>query len=348
MNVRQVKLCMVGAGRMANVHAAALAAVPNAQIAAVVDPTEQDGRALAAKLGAAWYSNLSTALFDQKFDGAVIAAPTGLHAEMIETCVKHGLPVFCEKPVDLSLARVDECLQVVKASGVPVLIGFHRRFDSARREIYDLVNSGKVGRIEHILQISRDPKLPSESFISHSGGMVRDMLIHDFDELVWLCGDDRSVTVAADLQRFVDPGLLSPYDDHDSAAISIVFDGGPQCYLAASRRSVYGFEQRIEVFGANGMIACPSVRSGTIEYSDATGTRTPPLLNNFSERYAAAYRAEMIHFLAIITERVQPICTVQDARASLCLAEYVLESSRSGTTIHAGSLGRSLPRPLHR
>ena len=334
MIAQQKRLCLIGAGRIAAVHAASMVRLPQAQVTAVVDPAEGPGSALASTLGAKWYAVFEQALDDQTFDGVVIAAPTAWHASLIEACVSRDLPVFCEKPVDLSLDRVDHCLGVVRASGVPVLMGFHRRFDAARREIHDLVKAGALGRIEHVLQISRDPALPPESFIAHSGGMVRDMVIHDLDELIWLCGNG-AVTVSANLQRYVDPSLLEKYDDHDSAAITVTFDGGPQCQISASRRSAYGFEQRLEVFGEHGMLSCPSVARGIVVKADRTGRHSPLLLDHFPQRYAAAYAAEMHHFLDLIGGAAAPICTVADARASLKLAELVLESQRTGRSLRS-------------
>lgn len=330
-------LCLIGAGRMAMVHARSVASLTQARIAAVVDPSKEAGEALATMVGGEWYESFDVACSKHAFDGVVIAAPTHLHATYIETCVARGLPAFCEKPVDLSLERVDHCLERVQASGVPVLIGFHRRFDTARREVYEAAKSGALGRIEHILQISRDPRLPPESFIAHSGGIVRDMLIHDLDELVWHCGKG-AVTVQADLHRLVEPELMQKYDDFDSAAITIVFEDGPQCQLAASRRSTYGFDQRIEVFGSNGMVSCPSAQVSSVVKHNADGVLGARLLDHFPQRYMAAYAAEMENFLAVINGTEQPLCTVADARASLVLAELVLESSRTGRKISATGL----------
>ncbi|CAE6858630.1 Gfo/Idh/MocA family oxidoreductase [Paraburkholderia nemoris] len=330
-------ICLIGAGRIAKVHIRSLSALGGAQITAVVDPAREQGERIANETGAIWYPDFERACGDQVFDGAIIAAPTSLHASLIEACVKRELPVFCEKPVDQSLERVDACLQVVEASAVPVLIAFHRRFDTARREVHAIVQSGRLGRLDHILQISRDPRLPDESFIAHSGGIVKDMLIHDLDELTWLCGTG-AVSVQADLKRFVDPSLLARYDDYDTAAITIVFDGGPQCQLSASRRSAYGFDQRLEVFGENGMVSCPNVHRSTIVSAGREGFTGAPLLDHFPQRYESAYAAEMRNFIDVLNGRAQPFCTVRDARAALVLAELVLESAHTGRRVGTESL----------
>jgi myo-inositol 2-dehydrogenase/D-chiro-inositol 1-dehydrogenase len=331
------KLVLIGAGRIAKVHMQSVLSLGSARIAAVVDPSREAGENIVSIAGGVWYPTLDKAVESESFAGAVIAAPTPLHAELIEKCVELGLPVFCEKPVDLSLARVDQCLERTKSSSLPVLIAFHRRFDTARREVHEIVQSGSLGRLEHILQISRDPRLPSEAFLAHSGGIVRDMLIHDLDELVWLCGKG-PVTVQADLERFVDPPLLARYDDYDTAAITIVFENGPQCQISATRRSVYGFDQRMEVFGSAGMVSCPNVPASSIVNVTSEGFRNAPLLDNFSQRYLSAYTAEMQHFLAVLDGVEEPRCTISDARASLALAELVLKSAQSGHKVRAASL----------
>lgn len=326
------ELCLIGAGRIAKVHLKSLSRLGGASVTAVVDPYREQGERVVESIGAAWYPDFEQASAAQSFDGAIIAAPTSLHASLIEACVGRELPVFCEKPVDQSLPRVDACLKLVEASGVPVLIAFHRRFDAARREIHDIVQSGALGKIEHILQISRDPRLPAESFIAHSGGIVKDMLVHDLDELTWLCGRG-GVSVQADLQRFVDAPLLEKYNDYDSAAITVIFDDGPQCQLSASRRSAYGFDQRLEVFGANGMVSCPSVPVSTIIKSGANGFLSAPLLDHFPQRYESAYAAEMSNFIDVLNGVAQPLCSVRDARAALALSELVLEAARTGKRV---------------
>ena len=331
------KLLLIGAGRIAKVHTRSVLTLDGAKIAGVADPSRDAGEAIALLTGGRWFPSLEDATRSDSYDGAILAAPTPLHATLIETCVALGLPVFCEKPVDLSLARVDQCLERVNAAGVPVLMAFHRRFDAMRQEVQEVVQSGSLGRIEHILQISRDARLPAESFLAHSGGIVRDMIIHDLDELVWLCGNG-AVSVQADLQRFVDPPLLAKYDDFDTAAITVTFEGGPQCQISATRRAAYGFDQRLEVFGSESMVSCPNVETSALIKAGSEGFLAAPLLDGFWNRYAPAYAAEMKHFIAVLNGTEQPRCTVADARASLALAEMVLESARTGQTVRAEKL----------
>ena len=333
-----VPLCVIGAGRIAAVHVLSIVQSPRAVVAAIVDPDPTARVALAERAGAPNFATFEEALDAASFDAVVIASPTGTHAAYIEQCVERGLKVFCEKPVDLSLERVDLCLSRLGQSA-PVTIGFHRRADPARREVKAAISSGQIGRAEQVLQISRDPRPPPTSFVAHSGGMVRDMLIHDLDELVWLFGDG-PVRVSASLRCMVDPEF-ERLQDHDTAAITIEFANGPQCQLSASRRCVYGFEQRIEVFGSEGMIASPNSFDRRSLIADATGFRSSVLVDGFQERYREAYRNELESFLDMVTGIAGPACTVEEARKSLALALLVNEAHRTGTVVVADTLAKA-------
>ena len=333
--MKTIPLCVIGAGRIAAVHVRAILQSPRASVAAVVDPDAAAREALAAHAGAAHFASLDEALDAVSFSAVVIASPTGTHVAYIEECVERGLIVFCEKPVDLSLERVDGCLARLPASA-PVTIGFHRRADAARREVKAAVESGQIGKPEHVFQVSRDPAPPPMSYVDHSGGMVRDMLIHDLDELVWLFGDG-PVRIWASLRCVVDPDFAA-HGDHDTAAITVEFANGPQCHLSASRRCAYGFEQRIEVFGSLGMIASPNsfVRQSTL--ADANGYHRSVLVDGFKDRFTAAYRYELEALLDMVEGKSGPLCTIAEARKSLALAYLANESHRTGVVAAADTL----------
>jgi myo-inositol 2-dehydrogenase/D-chiro-inositol 1-dehydrogenase len=333
---QKVTVAVVRAGRMATIHAENLSRHDDALVSVVVDPDHDAATALARKVQSDIEPTLEGALERRNVEAVVIASPTQTHAPYIELCVTLGIPVFCEKPIDLSLDRVDACLSVVADHSTPVLIGFHRRFDEARVEVWKIVQSGSLGSIEHISQISRDPRLPPRSFLQHSGRLIRDMVIHDLDELVWLLGN-RPVTVYAELRRYVDEDLAA-IEDYDTAAITVSIDDGPQCHISASRRAVYGFDQRIEVFGSAGMVQCLNPSISIIERADDKGFQRGRLLEHFPVRYANAYRSEMNHFVDIVRGRAKPLCTAWDARKSLALAEAVIQSHNSGTPIRVLSL----------
>jgi len=332
-------LVLIGAGRIARVHARSIARSPRAKLAAVVDPDPSAGAEVAALHGGEAFATLADALKRSSTTGIVIASPTGTHADYIETCVSRGIPVLCEKPVDLTLARVDQCLDRINRSDVPVTIGFHRRADPARREVKAALSNGQIGRPEHVIQISRDLSPPPASFLAHSGGIVRDMLIHDLDELVWMFGDG-PLTVTAKLTPFVDPALAN-LDDYDSAAVTIVYANGPVCHISASRHCSYGFDQRLEVFGSSGLVSCPNMTARRATVATEVGFLRGPLHKSFGERYAAAYEAELEAFLDTVEGLAPPLCPVSDARMSLALAELVMEAHRGGTCVSAASLKRA-------
>ncbi|MDQ0474023.1 Gfo/Idh/MocA family oxidoreductase [Labrys wisconsinensis] len=332
-------LCLVGAGRIARVHAGSIARSHRARLAAVVDPDPAARADIAAAHGAQAFATLDEALAAGSFAGIVIASPTGTHADYVEACVEARLPVLCEKPVDLTLARVDRCLERIAGCGVPVTVGFHRRADAARREVKADVAQGRIGRPEHALLVSRDRLPPPPAYIAHSGGIVRDMLIHDLDEIVWLFGDG-PLSVTAELRPFEDPALAG-LGDHGSAAVTIAYDDGPVCHVVASRRCTYGFEQRIEVFGSLGLTACPSLPARHATLAGGAGFVRPPLHESFRERYAAAYEAELDAFLDMAEGRAPPLCPVDEARMSLALAELVIAAHRSGGRVRSTGLGRA-------
>ena len=155
------------------------------------------------------------------------------------------------------------------------------------------------------------------------------MLIHDLDELIWLCGA-KAASVQASLCRMVDPPLLERYGDYDTAAVTVIFEGGPQCQISATRRSAHGFEQRLEVFGDQGILICPSPKRSAVIYGSTGGFTEAPLLDYFPQRYEAAYLSEMKHFIAVMQGSESPRCTVDDARSSLALAECVIEAGSDG------------------
>jgi len=320
---------------MAAVHARSIHRHAHAHLCVIVDPTVEARQALASVHAASTASTLDEAFTSHRIDAVVIASPSETHADYIEACAKAGLPVLCEKPVDLSLDRVDRCLRSVAGTDVPIVIGFHRRFDAPRAEIREWARNGTLGTLRQVTQISRDPRLPGAMFLAHSGGMVRDMLIHDLDELIWLVGDG-PVTVFAELRRSADE--LAAIGDHDLASISISFERGPQCSIFASRQCEYGFDQRLEVFGTRGMASCPSMHASMALRAGHDGFLQARLLDHFPERYAEAYRAEFDHFVRVARGEEASRCTVQDARLSLALAEMALSSHRSGLPVRASTL----------
>jgi len=324
-------LAVLGAGRIGRVHARAIAATPGARLVAVADALPGAAAQLAMTHGAE-VAGIDAIAADAGIDAVVICTPTDTHADLIERFARAGKAIFCEKPVDLDAGRVRDCLSVVAASGVPLMVGFNRRFDPHFRALKATIDAGRVGPVEQILLTSRDPGLPPAEYIARSGGLFRDMTIHDFDMARFLLGAVRIVSVHAVAGALVDPEVAR-LGDVDTATVVMVAETGAQVVITNSRRASYGYDQRIEVAGALGMVAAHNQRAADIVVADREGFHAPPLLDFFMTRYEAAYAAEIAAFLAAIAEGRPPSPSGEDGLKALELAEAALASLASGAPV---------------
>ena len=241
------RFALLGAGRIGKIHARAVSGNPDAVLVAVTDALPGAAEAIAAQYGAE-VRTLGAIEAAADIDAVVICTPTDTHAELIQRFARAGKAIFCEKPVDLSVARVEETLAVVREAGVPLMVGFNRRFDPDFRALKAAIDAGRIGRVEMVSITSRDPGAPPVSYIERSGGMFRDMTIHDFDMARWLLGEEVE-TVQAAASVLVDPAIGAA-GDIDSANVILVTASGRQAVITNSRRAAYGYDQRIEVLGA--------------------------------------------------------------------------------------------------
>src|SRR5690606_38123445 len=228
-------------------------------------------------------------------DAILICTPTGTHADLIEQAARAGKAVLCEKPVSLSVERIEQCLPVVETAGVPLMIGFNRRFDPNFGALQKRLRAGEFGVVELVTIISRDPAPPPLSYIEGSGGLYRDMMIHDFDMARFLVGEE-FVTVHALGSALVDPAI-GKAGDVDTAAVQMQTASGRIAVITNSRRATYGYDQRIEVHGSKGMLRAGNVHMSTVERADAGGFVGDVIQNFFIDRYVAAYAAEVNAFL---------------------------------------------------
>ena len=326
-----VKICQFGAGRIGVVHAANIAAHPNAALRWVVDVRAQAASALAEAYGAQAGATPEAALADPEVDAVAIASSTDTHVDLILAAARAGKPVFCEKPIDLDLERVDACLREVARLGVPLMIGFNRRFDPNFQALHGALRAGEVGKLEVVKITSRDPAPPPVSYIQVSGGLFRDMMIHDFDMARWLMGED-PVEVYAAASCLVD-AEIGRAGDVDTAMVVMVGASGVLCHIDNSRRAVYGYDQRIEVLGEKGMLQAGNPSPTTLErWTDASLARDkPPYF--FLERYADAYRTELDHFIRAVQGEGELPVTGRDGRQALVLADAAAESLRMGRAV---------------
>ncbi|MGH6912928.1 MAG: inositol 2-dehydrogenase, partial [Geminicoccales bacterium] len=262
-----IQICQFGAGRIGRMHAENLGRHPGYRLRYVVDVHEASARAVAEATGAE-VADTGRALADPAIDAVLIASSTDTHAGLIEAAARARKAILCEKPIDLSYARVQACLAEVAQAGVPLMIGFQRRFDAHFRALKQAIDDGRIGAVEMVAITSRDPEPPPPAYIKVSGGLYRDMMIHDFDMARWLLGEE-PVSVYATGSCLIDPEI-GRLGDVDSAMVILRTGSGTLGQISCSRRAAYGYDQRIEVHGAAGMVRADNVRESTVELaSDA-------------------------------------------------------------------------------
>ncbi|MFZ5962801.1 inositol 2-dehydrogenase [Thalassococcus sp. BH17M4-6] len=325
-----VRFAILGAGRIGQVHARAVTANPGAILVAISDPVAEAATAVADRYGCEIRS-IDDIAAAADVDAVAICTPTNTHADLIEQFARAGKAIFCEKPVDLSLARVQDCLKTVEAEGATLMVGFNRRFDPDFRAVKSAIDAGSIGAVEMITITSRDPGPPPLDYIKVSGGLFRDMTIHDFDVARWLLGEEVE-TVTAQASVLVDPAI-GEAGDYDSANVILRTASGRQAVITNSRRDTYGYDQRIEVLGSKGMVSARNMAEANIEVAGKDGFGTPPLLNFFMTRYVAAYANEIAAFVEAVENGTSPPTTGQDGMLALALADAALASVAEGRTV---------------
>jgi len=326
-----VRFALFGAGRIGRMHAENLVRRADARLLYVVDTKPDAARALAEPLGAK-PADTDTALRDPNVDAVLIATSTGSHADLSIAAAKAGKAIFCEKPVDLTLARVQACIKAVNKARVPMFVGFNRRFDPSFRELKRRLDAGTVGRLEQVIITNRDPGLPEMRFLASSGGLFLDFTIHDFDMARWLLGEE-PVEIFARGAVLVDPRVKSEGKDIDTAMVLLRTKSGRMASIMNSRRAVYGYDQRIEVFGEKGMLRAENLAPTTAERFGAEATCRDNPWPNFQTRYAAAYAAELTSFIASVQRRKPAEIPPEDSRRVLLLCEAAARSAQTGQPV---------------
>lgn len=331
-----LQFAQFGAGRIGAIHAANIAAHPAASLRHVIDVNRAAAEALAARHGAR-VSTTEAALADPEVGAVIIASSTDTHAELVIAAAGAGKAIFCEKPIDLSLARTDAAIAAVRDAGVPMLVGFNRRFDPSFAELRRRVAAGAIGRVEQVIVTSRDPGLPPLSYLRGSGGQFRDMTIHDFDMAAWLLGEP-PVEVFAYGAALVDPAVAAQ-GDIDSCMVLLRTGSGRMAHINNARRAAYGYDQRIEVLGSLGRLIAGNRTPTTVEQADADSVRTDTPLHFFLERYAEAYRIELAAFIEAVTRNAPVPVGAEEARAALVLAEAAIRSLHEHRPVAVAEIG---------
>ena len=326
-----VNFALFGAGRIGRMHAENLAQRSDARLVYVVDTKPEAARALAEPLGAR-QAAAEEAFSDPQVDAVLIASSTGSHADLSIAAARAGKAIFCEKPVDLTLPKVDLCIKEVRKARVPMFVGFNRRFDPSFRELKKRLDAGVIGKLEQVIITNRDPGLPELRFLASSGGLFLDFTIHDFDMARWLLGEE-PVEVFAWGAVLVDPRVRTEGKDIDTAMLLLRTASGKMCHINNTRRAVYGYDQRIEVLGAKGMLRAANLAPTSVERFGAEATCVDNPWPNFQTRYAAAYAAELSSFIRGVEARKPVEVGPEDSRQVLVLAEAALKSSQTGRPV---------------
>lgn len=325
-----IKIGIIGAGRIAQVHARSVSAHPDATLVVISDPIEQAAASLAARYGARFTVSADDVLTDPEVDAVIICSPTPFHPEQILAAVKAGKPVLCEKPVAMDIETVDQLEKDLEGLNPVVMIGFNRRFDPSFQKIHELAANGTVGKVEQVTIISRDPAAPPVEYIASSGGIFKDMTIHDFDTARYFLGDVVSVVA---IGQNLDPALKDS-GDFDGAIVTLANAEGATATITNSRHCASGYDQRLEVFGDRATVNADNVRPTTVRVSTSDLTDAQdPYLDFFLARYEQAYTNELSEFLSAIAEGREPSPTIEDGRKALIIAEAAEKSARTGTII---------------
>ncbi|WP_421723524.1 inositol 2-dehydrogenase [Bauldia sp.] len=321
---------VLGAGRIGKMHAANLAAASTARLVAVADAIPEAAEAVAEATNAKAQS-ADEVIANPEVDAVLIASPTDTHADFIEQAVRAGKAVLCEKPVDLSSDRIAQCLEVVDAAGQPLMIAFNRRFDPNFAELKRRLDDGVVGDLETVTIVSRDPAPPSISYVERSGGLYRDMMIHDFDLARFFLGEE-PVEVHAIGSVLVEPAI-GEAGDVDTAMVMLRTASGKLCQISCSRRATYGYDQRVELHGAGGMLRAGNVLESTVEVATGTGFSFDPTLNFFIERYTDAYRLEIDAFVDAVESGKPPSPSGYDGLMAQRLADAASTARETGQPV---------------
>jgi myo-inositol 2-dehydrogenase / D-chiro-inositol 1-dehydrogenase len=317
---------IIGAGRIGKIHGGNVAARSDSQVAFVADADPAAAAALAKATGAK-VAEVDAILASKDVDAVAICSPTDTHADLIERAARAKKAIFCEKPIHLDVDRVRACLEVVRQTGATLMVGFNRRFDSNFAELRKRIAEGAIGALEIVSITSRDPSPPPLSYIARSGGLFRDMMIHDFDMARFVLGEEPAA---------VSDRAIGEAGDIDTAVVIMETASGKVAQISNSRRATYGYDQRVEAHGVNGMLQAANVRETTVEWAGDHGFTSDKALNFFLERYEAAYRNELDAFIGAVKAGNKPHPDGEDGLKALMLADAAYRSWKTKQRIAVG------------
>lgn len=325
-----LKVGLLGAGRIAGVHATAISSNPGSTLAAVSDYIPENAEKLAAQYGCEARTT-DEIIADDGIDAVLIATSTDTHSDLIEAATAAGKAVLCEKPVDLSLQRARQCRENSAASGKPVMIGFNRRFDPNFSALKAALDAGEIGKPELLAITSFDPAPPPVAYIKVSGGLFRDMMIHDFDMANFMM-DEAPVQIMAAGSSIVD-AEIGAAGDVDTAVVTMTYADGRIAVIKNSRRAVYGYDQRLELLGSEGLLKAQNMLENTVVKSTASGVTGAKPTYFFLERYMPSYANEWGAFVEALTSGGKVPVTLEDGITALAMAEAAARSAQTGQPV---------------
>ena len=328
---QKLRIAIIGAGRIGYVHAGSVNDTPNLELVYVVDPFEESARKVTADFGGKIASDPVAVINSGEIDAVIIGSPTPTHVPLLREAINAGVHALCEKPIDLDIKNVDELRPLVNSAKTNVTIGFNRRQDPQFKAVKRKVENGEIGKIEQVVLTSRDPGPAPQAYIAISGGIFRDMTIHDFDMARNFVPDIVEVS-AFGANSFCD--YIKEEGDFDNVSVVMKGSNNEIVTIINSRHSSYGYDQRIEVFGDKGMLQISNLGHSTVQlYNNVATASGEPYMDFFLERYAASYRNELKLFIDGISQGKVLGSTYDDGRAALMLADAALESSRTGKAV---------------
>jgi myo-inositol 2-dehydrogenase/D-chiro-inositol 1-dehydrogenase len=328
-----IRFALFGCGRIGRMHADNLAAHPEAALLWAYDVHGPTAEAVAEKHGCKAAGSVAEVLADPAVEAVLIASSTDTHVELITAAARAGKAILCEKPIDLDIAKVDACWNEIGPLGVPIQIGFNRRYDPSFNAVQKAIRAGEIGDLRQVIITSRDPEIPPVGYMRVAGGLLRDMTIHDFDLARFLLGEE-PVEVAAFADALIAPEVRE-LGEHDTAMILLRIASGRQCSITNYRKATYGYDQRVEAVGELGMIKAGNRRATTVERWDGGRTEAKdPILHFFIERYREAYVLELDEFIEALESGRPCTALFEDGRRALLLANAAYESIRTGRVAH--------------
>jgi myo-inositol 2-dehydrogenase/D-chiro-inositol 1-dehydrogenase len=335
----RVRVGLIGAGRIGRRHAQTLALrIPQAELALISDASSDAARAVAEAVRVEnWTTDPYAVIGDESIKAIVIASSTDTHSPFIIAAARAGKDIFCEKPIALDLESTDAALDAVEQAGVRLQIGFQRRFDKGLRQAKQMIGEGAIGKVEAIRDTMRDPAPVSRDYIATSGGLYRDMVIHNFDNVRWLVGSEATEIFAMGA-ALIDP-MFEEFNDIDTSVVSIRFDNGAIGTIDNSRRSGFGYDVRTEIFGSQGAIFVGYSRDTPLLHLTQDGVKSDHV-HWFLERFDDAYVEELKDFVQSIVENRAPSVNGDDGRAAMALAYAAEASRREQRPIRIDTFGR--------